>query len=484
MSKANLSALFVVHWGVGSKPKAGVWEYLKSYPKFEIDRTIQHKLLITVAPDGYLKKIKQGLFMSEHQDLKNPKNTAEEEEALLSILIPTRNRAYYLPFAIQSALNIPSDRVEIIVSENYSQDDSWDVCSQFSDPRLKIVRPPHPLPMHENWEFLLNLSRGRWVTFIGDDDAIMPHCLDHLSWLSDQFPHAEAIVSPRAYYFWDGCQELYGNIVTHFHFDNDQFWVDSKKQLSLALQGDIDYIELPQMYSGGFQRRSLINRVKQSQGGIYFKSVTPDAYSALMACLHTYRYLKTLIPMTWVGSSPSKELKSSNSNKDRNADFWGMHNGNSLTIHQALVNLKSAPFALFLYEAYLAAFPLTSPQLLSQKKIKSLFIVSADILRDQGREDAVVQLAYDLGFEDLLKPSNVLLWLIVRIIRRSRKILLRAQGKSHLAWRRLRKHRTFKRTSLVYRSNSYLDHPDILASNQILRQYYQHYFGPEKHIGT
>ena len=44
-------------WGPGDNPKTAVWEYLKSHPEFEIDKTIQHKLLITVAPDGYLKRV-------------------------------------------------------------------------------------------------------------------------------------------------------------------------------------------------------------------------------------------------------------------------------------------------------------------------------------------------------------------------------------------------------------------------------------------
>lgn len=45
-------------WGPGNNPKTAVWEYLKSHPEFEIDKSIQHKLLITVAPDGYLRKVR------------------------------------------------------------------------------------------------------------------------------------------------------------------------------------------------------------------------------------------------------------------------------------------------------------------------------------------------------------------------------------------------------------------------------------------
>jgi cephalosporin hydroxylase len=43
-------------WGPGNNPKTAVWEYLKTNPEFEIDKNIQHKLLITVCPDGYLKR--------------------------------------------------------------------------------------------------------------------------------------------------------------------------------------------------------------------------------------------------------------------------------------------------------------------------------------------------------------------------------------------------------------------------------------------
>jgi cephalosporin hydroxylase len=44
-------------WGPGNNPKTAVWEYLKDHPEFDIDKSIQNKLLITVAPDGYLKRI-------------------------------------------------------------------------------------------------------------------------------------------------------------------------------------------------------------------------------------------------------------------------------------------------------------------------------------------------------------------------------------------------------------------------------------------
>ncbi|TWF53358.1 cephalosporin hydroxylase family protein [Neorhizobium alkalisoli] len=44
-------------WGPGDNPKTAVFEYLKTHPEFAIDKSIENKLLITAAPDGYLKRI-------------------------------------------------------------------------------------------------------------------------------------------------------------------------------------------------------------------------------------------------------------------------------------------------------------------------------------------------------------------------------------------------------------------------------------------
>lgn len=44
-------------WDIGNNPKTAVHEWLTSHPEFEIDKDIDNKLLISVAPDGYLKRV-------------------------------------------------------------------------------------------------------------------------------------------------------------------------------------------------------------------------------------------------------------------------------------------------------------------------------------------------------------------------------------------------------------------------------------------
>ncbi|MFN9644509.1 MAG: cephalosporin hydroxylase family protein [Cyanobacteriota bacterium] len=44
-------------WDVGNNPKTAVHEWLKNHPEFSIDKGMDNKLLISVAPDGYLRRV-------------------------------------------------------------------------------------------------------------------------------------------------------------------------------------------------------------------------------------------------------------------------------------------------------------------------------------------------------------------------------------------------------------------------------------------
>jgi cephalosporin hydroxylase len=44
-------------WGPGNNPKTAVYEFLKTSCGFEIDKSIEQKLLVTVAPDGFLRRV-------------------------------------------------------------------------------------------------------------------------------------------------------------------------------------------------------------------------------------------------------------------------------------------------------------------------------------------------------------------------------------------------------------------------------------------
>ena len=45
-------------WGPGDNPKTAVHQYLGQHPEFEIDARVDHKLQVSVAPSGYLKRVR------------------------------------------------------------------------------------------------------------------------------------------------------------------------------------------------------------------------------------------------------------------------------------------------------------------------------------------------------------------------------------------------------------------------------------------
>jgi glycosyltransferase involved in cell wall biosynthesis len=290
---------------------------------------------------------------------------------VLSILIPTRNRATYLTSAIQSALDIPSNLIEIIVSENHGSDESWEVANSYVDPRIIVLQPENPLPMHEHWEFLLNHARGRWLTFLGDDDLILPNVIEIILAVEEKFMGIEIISSRRANLMWPG---TYGRESGSFSVTaSSSFHIhDSKIELERAINCVKEYLILPQIYSGGFQKDSLIKRIKNLQGGKYFRSPIPDAYSCAVSLVNTYRYIELGVPLIWIGTSPSSDnLPKSKIVKNRDADYYSMISLGSICLNEAFSKeYNSWPFFVHFYEAVTSTGSI--PNLLSYLKIKQL----------------------------------------------------------------------------------------------------------------
>ena len=44
-------------WGPGNNPKTAAWKYLADHPEFQVDQALESKILISVAPNGYLKRV-------------------------------------------------------------------------------------------------------------------------------------------------------------------------------------------------------------------------------------------------------------------------------------------------------------------------------------------------------------------------------------------------------------------------------------------
>lgn len=90
---------------------------------------------------------------------------------LVSIVVPTYNRAHLLPKTLRSCLQQTYQNLEVIVVDDGSSDNTGDVVSDFqrNDGRVRYVRQQNQkLPTALNTGF--RLSRGQYLTWISDDN--------------------------------------------------------------------------------------------------------------------------------------------------------------------------------------------------------------------------------------------------------------------------------------------------------------------------
>jgi glycosyltransferase involved in cell wall biosynthesis len=97
----------------------------------------------------------------------------------VSILIPVYNRESMVKNAIDSALAQTYTDFEVVVCDNASTDDTWNVCSQYSgDPRVRLFRNQENVGPVRNWRRCLEEARGDFVKLLFSDDIIHPTYLE------------------------------------------------------------------------------------------------------------------------------------------------------------------------------------------------------------------------------------------------------------------------------------------------------------------
>ena len=95
------------------------------------------------------------------------------ENIKFNVIIPTRERADTLLHCLRTIVSQNYENLDIIVSDNFSQDNTREVVESFSDPRIKYINTGKRVSMSHNWEFALHHVQGDYVTFVGDDDGFL-----------------------------------------------------------------------------------------------------------------------------------------------------------------------------------------------------------------------------------------------------------------------------------------------------------------------
>jgi glycosyltransferase involved in cell wall biosynthesis len=97
---------------------------------------------------------------------------------LVSVVIPTYNRARLLERAVNSVLNQTYRDIELIVVDDASADDTAGVIGGFRDKRIRYMRHPSNRGAPAARNTGISNARGRYIGLLDDDDQWYPEKLE------------------------------------------------------------------------------------------------------------------------------------------------------------------------------------------------------------------------------------------------------------------------------------------------------------------
>ena len=201
----------------------------------------------------------------------------------LSICLPTRNRQSYCIETIRAIAESDRKDFEVIVGDN---SDDGSVLADFfanelKDSRFRLVAPEDTvLPMVDNWERLIGLTRGRWLSVIGDDDYIDPKLVLLLKYYERIYPEVESVSWARMSYNWpDNRPDPALSVVPVAH----DTYVAVKSIVQDRLYRWSQGTKRPAVGFGlyhGAVRKPVMERIKRKYGGRYFEHPVVDYESS------------------------------------------------------------------------------------------------------------------------------------------------------------------------------------------------------------
>lgn len=107
-----------------------------------------------------------------------------------SIAIPTY-KSEFLREAIQSCLSQTYNDFEVVIVDDCSPHNIWDIVNEYDDSRIKYFRNEYNFGAENvigNWNKCLDLCNCDYVICMGDDDVLLPNCLEEYSKLISKYP--------------------------------------------------------------------------------------------------------------------------------------------------------------------------------------------------------------------------------------------------------------------------------------------------------
>ncbi|NJL76458.1 MAG: glycosyltransferase family 2 protein [Saprospiraceae bacterium] len=119
------------------------------------------------------------------------------EQPLISVIIPTYNYAHFIKYAVESVFHqdYPSEKIEIVIVDDGSQDDTATVIAQLQDHRIRYVYQENQGKAAAT-SHAVELARGKYIFNLDADDYYLPHKISTTVAIFEQYPNIVHIGNP------------------------------------------------------------------------------------------------------------------------------------------------------------------------------------------------------------------------------------------------------------------------------------------------
>ena len=109
-------------------------------------------------------------------------------EPLISVIMPVYNSAQFLHLAVDSVKNQTMEDWELLLIDDGSSDESGKLCEAYAkeDPRIRVFHQENS-GITKTRNRVIKESRGKYITFIDNDDEYLPDILERTCSLAEQY---------------------------------------------------------------------------------------------------------------------------------------------------------------------------------------------------------------------------------------------------------------------------------------------------------
>lgn len=225
------------------------------------------------------------------------------ENYLVSIVIPTKNR-YATLFPLVESLKkicLGNQELELVIHDN--SEDNNDAIVFFESincPNIKYVHSAEWLSVGDNSDKAILLSSGEFVSFIGDDDAIVPEIIEIARWMKKY--NIDSCGCDYSLYRWPTAL-IKGNNSFEYKASNEIYReIDCKKKVKNIMKNGIQSKkDLPGVYHG-LVKRAILDKIFEKTG-TFFPGPSPDMANAFALSMFVHRHVMINIPFIIDGYS-------------------------------------------------------------------------------------------------------------------------------------------------------------------------------------